>query len=140
MTVTLELLPSTGLPQSRLLVRPRSSAAAAGSRRCEAWEAAVLLPSRRLKLSNLLPGRLMRRSFVRGSSFRPAAATIHPDGGADRGMCMTNDRSFVRSILGGGLVLLGLLPAVANSQEATTVSGRVTAAVGAAPLVGATVS
>src|SRR6266516_1832423 len=55
-------------------------------------------------------------------------------------MCMTNDRSFVRSILGGGLVLLGLLPAVANSQEATTVSGRVTAAVGAAPLVGATVS
>src|ERR1051325_759355 len=82
----------------------------------------------------------MRRSFRGGSYFRAAAATIQPDGGADRRMYMTNERSFVRSILGGGLVLLGLLPAVAHSQEATTVSGRVTATAGAAPLVGATVS
>src|SRR5437016_14679678 len=55
-------------------------------------------------------------------------------------MCMTNDRSFVRSILDGGLVLLGLLPAVSHAQEAVTVSGQVTTTVGAAPLLGATVS
>ena len=53
---------------------------------------------------------------------------------------MTNDRSFVRSILDGGLVLLGLLPAVSHAQEAATVSGQVTTTVGAAPLLGATVS
>ncbi len=53
---------------------------------------------------------------------------------------MTTDRSVVRSILNSGLVLLGLFPAVASAQEATTVSGRVTATVGGAPLVGATVS
>src|SRR5437667_382568 len=40
-------------------------------------------------------------------------------------MCMTNDRSFVRSILDGGLVLLGLLPAVSHAQEAETVSAQV---------------
>ena len=40
---------------------------------------------------------------------------------------MTNDRSSVRSILlDGALVLLGLFPAVAHAQEATTVSGQVT--------------
>src|SRR5438128_9535310 len=56
-------------------------------------------------------------------------------------MCMTNDRSSVRSILlDGALVLLGLLPAVAHSHEATALSGQVTATVGAAALVGATVS
>ena len=44
-----------------------------------------------------------------------------------------------RSVLNSGLVLLGLLPAVASAQEATTVTGKVTAAVGGAPLAGATV-
>src|SRR2546426_1080586 len=55
-------------------------------------------------------------------------------------MSMTNDRSVVRSILNSAFVLLGLFPAVAHAQEATTVSGKVTATVGGAPLVGATVS
>src|SRR5437016_6828316 len=54
-------------------------------------------------------------------------------------MSMTTDRSVVRSILNSGFVLLGLLPAVASAQEATTVTGKVTAAVGGAPLAGATV-
>jgi len=54
-------------------------------------------------------------------------------------MSMTTDRSVVRSVLNSGLVLLGLLPAVASAQEATTVTGKVTAAVGGAPLAGATV-
>src|SRR3989442_11863700 len=54
-------------------------------------------------------------------------------------MSMTTDRSVVRSILTSGLVLLGLCPAVASAQEATTVTGKVTAAVGGAPLAGATV-
>src|SRR2546428_6477449 len=54
-------------------------------------------------------------------------------------MSMTNDRSVVRSILNSAFVLLGLCPAVAPAEEATTVSGKVTAAVGGAPLAGATV-
>src|SRR5256885_1434841 len=54
-------------------------------------------------------------------------------------MSMTTDRSVVRSVLNRGLVLLGLLPAVAAAQEATTVSGEVTAAAGGAPVVGASV-
>src|SRR2546426_3481113 len=55
-------------------------------------------------------------------------------------MSMTNDRSVVRSILNSAFVLLGLFPAVAHAQGATTVSGKVTATVGGAPLVGAPVS
>src|SRR5256714_10774356 len=49
-------------------------------------------------------------------------------------------RPLGRSVVHGGLVLLGLCPAVARAQEATNVSGRVTAAVGGAPLVGAALS
>ncbi len=52
---------------------------------------------------------------------------------------MTTDRSVVRSVLNSGLVLLGLLPAVASAQEATTVTGEVTAAAGGTPVVGASV-
>src|SRR6266550_675026 len=54
-------------------------------------------------------------------------------------MSMTTDRSVVRSVLNSGLVLLGLLPAVASAQEATTVTGEVTAAAGGTPVVGASV-
>src|SRR6266566_467005 len=53
---------------------------------------------------------------------------------------MTDNRWFVRSILTIGLVLLGLFPAAANAQEATTVSGQVTSVLGGAPLVDAIVS
>src|SRR6266566_5347455 len=53
---------------------------------------------------------------------------------------MTDNRWFVRSILTIGLVLLGLIPAAANAQEATTVSGQVTSVLGGAPLVDAIVS
>ena len=53
---------------------------------------------------------------------------------------MTDNRWFVRSILTIGLVLLGLVPAVATAQEATTVSGQVKSTPGGAPLVGAIVS
>ncbi|TMB94273.1 MAG: SusC/RagA family TonB-linked outer membrane protein, partial [Chloroflexi bacterium] len=53
---------------------------------------------------------------------------------------MTDDRWFVRSILTIGLVLLGLIPAVANAQQATTVSGQVKTSVGGTPLYGAIVS
>src|SRR2546425_2420455 len=53
---------------------------------------------------------------------------------------MTDNRWFVRSILTIGLVLLGLTPAVANAQQATTVSGQVKTSVGGTPLFGAIVS
>jgi len=53
---------------------------------------------------------------------------------------MTDNRWFVRSILTFGLVLLGLIPAVATAQEATTVSGQVKSSPGGTPLVGAIVS
>ncbi len=53
---------------------------------------------------------------------------------------MTDNRWFVRSIFTIGLVLLGLVPAVATAQEATTVSGQVKSSPGGAPLVGAIVS
>src|SRR5437899_811713 len=53
---------------------------------------------------------------------------------------MTDNRWFVRSILTIGLVLLGLIPAVANAQQATTVSGQVKTSVGGTPLFGAIVS
>ncbi len=53
---------------------------------------------------------------------------------------MTDNRWFVRSTLIIGLVLLGLIPAVASAQDATTVSGQVKSSVGGAPLVGAIVS
>src|SRR3989442_1406144 len=53
---------------------------------------------------------------------------------------MTDNRWFVRSILTIGLVLLGLIPAVANAQQATTVSGQVKTSVGGTPLYGAIVS
>src|SRR5256712_11159788 len=53
---------------------------------------------------------------------------------------MTDNRGFVRSILPIGLVLLGLIPAVANAQQATTVSGQVKTSVGGTPLYGAIVS
>src|SRR5467141_3138057 len=53
---------------------------------------------------------------------------------------MTDNRWFVRSIFTIGLVLLGLVPAVATAQEATTVSGLVKSSPGGAPLVGAIVS
>jgi len=53
---------------------------------------------------------------------------------------MTVNRWFVRSTLIIGLVLLGLMPAVASAQDATTVSGQVKSSVGGAPLVGAIVS
>jgi len=49
-------------------------------------------------------------------------------------------RRFVPSILHGGLLLVGLSPALARAQQVTTVSGRVTAAVGGAPLAGAAVT
>jgi TonB-linked SusC/RagA family outer membrane protein len=53
---------------------------------------------------------------------------------------MTDNRWFVRTTLIIGLVLLGLIPAVARAQDATTVSGQVKSSVGGAPLVGAIVS
>jgi TonB-linked SusC/RagA family outer membrane protein len=53
---------------------------------------------------------------------------------------MTDNRWFVRSILTIGLVLIGLIPAVATAQEATTVSGQVKSTPGGAPLSGAIVS
>src|SRR3989442_8532631 len=53
---------------------------------------------------------------------------------------MTDNRWFVRSILTIGLVLLGLIPAVASAQQATTVSGQVKTSVGGTPLYGAIVS
>ena len=53
---------------------------------------------------------------------------------------MPNDRHFARAILTSGLVLFGLVPALAVAQEGTTVSGRVTAAVAGSPLAGAIVS
>ncbi len=53
---------------------------------------------------------------------------------------MTDNRWFVRSILTIGLVLLGLIPAVANAQVATTVSGQVKTSVGGTPLYGVIVS
>ena len=53
---------------------------------------------------------------------------------------MTDNRWFVRSIFTIGLVLLGLVPAVATAQEATTVSGLVKSSPGGTPLVGAIVS
>ncbi len=53
---------------------------------------------------------------------------------------MTDNRWFVRSICTIGLVLLGLVPAVATAQEATTVSGQVKSSPGGTPLVGAIVS
>src|SRR6266576_1047459 len=53
---------------------------------------------------------------------------------------MTDNRWFVRTILIFGLVLLGLVPAVASAQDATTVSGQVKASVGGAPLVGVIIS
>jgi len=53
---------------------------------------------------------------------------------------MTDNRWFVRSILTIGLVLIGLVPAVANAQQATTVSGQVKTSVGGAPLAGVLVS
>ncbi len=53
---------------------------------------------------------------------------------------MTDNRWFVRSIFAIGLVLLGLVPAVATAQEATTVSGQVKSSPGGTPLVGAIVS
>ncbi len=53
---------------------------------------------------------------------------------------MTDNRWFVRSIFTIGLVLLGLVPAVATAQDATTVSGQVKTSVGGTPLYGAIVS
>ena len=53
---------------------------------------------------------------------------------------MTDNRWFVRSTLIIGLVLLGLIPAVASAQDATTVSGQVKTSVGGAPLAGVIVS
>src|SRR2546422_1680703 len=53
---------------------------------------------------------------------------------------MTDNRWFVRSILTIGLVLPGLIPAVASAQQATTVSGQVKTSVGGTPLYGAIVS
>jgi TonB-linked SusC/RagA family outer membrane protein len=53
---------------------------------------------------------------------------------------MTDNRWFVRSIFTIGLVLLGLVPAVATAQEATTVSGLVKSSPGGTPLGGAIVS
>src|SRR5258706_5064737 len=53
---------------------------------------------------------------------------------------MTDNRWFVRSTLIFGLVLLGLVPAVARAQDATTVSGQVKTSVGGAPLVGVIIS
>src|SRR3989441_162737 len=53
---------------------------------------------------------------------------------------MTDNRWFVRSILTIGLVLLGLIPAVANAQETATVSGQVKASPAGTPLVGVMVS
>src|SRR6266550_8118697 len=53
---------------------------------------------------------------------------------------MTDNRWFVRITLIFGLVLLGLVPAVASAQDATTVSGQGKASVGGAPLVGVIIS
>jgi len=53
---------------------------------------------------------------------------------------MTDNRWFVRCILTLGLVLIGLIPAVATAQEATTVSGQVKSTPGGQPLSGAIVS
>jgi len=53
---------------------------------------------------------------------------------------MTDNRWFVRSIFTIGVFLLGLVPAVATAQEATTVSGQVKSSPGGTPLVGAIVS
>src|SRR3989454_5875869 len=53
---------------------------------------------------------------------------------------MADNRWFVRFTLSPGLVLLGLIPAVATAQGPTTVTGRVTASVGGSPLYGAIVS
>jgi TonB-linked SusC/RagA family outer membrane protein len=53
---------------------------------------------------------------------------------------MTDNRWFFHSILTIGLVLIGLVPAVANAQEATTVSGQVKTSVGGTPLNGVIVS
>src|SRR2546425_6522266 len=53
---------------------------------------------------------------------------------------MADNRWFVRFTLSLGLVLLGLIPAVATAQGPTTVTGRVTASVGGSPLYGAIVS
>ena len=53
---------------------------------------------------------------------------------------MTDKRWFVRSILTIGFVLLGLIPAAATAQEATTVSGQVKSSPGGTPLGGAIVS
>src|ERR1041384_5549571 len=53
---------------------------------------------------------------------------------------MTDNRWFVRSILTIGLVLIGLIPAVATAQEAATVSGQVKSSPGGQPLSGAIVS
>jgi TonB-linked SusC/RagA family outer membrane protein len=53
---------------------------------------------------------------------------------------MTDNRWFVRCILTIGLVLIGLIPAVATAQEATTVSGQVKSTPGGQPLSGAIVS
>ncbi|HEY3220548.1 MAG TPA: SusC/RagA family TonB-linked outer membrane protein [Gemmatimonadales bacterium] len=52
---------------------------------------------------------------------------------------MTDNRWFVRSILTLGLVLLGLVPAAAQAQEAT-VSGQVKSSPGGTPLAGVIVS
>src|SRR5258705_813257 len=53
---------------------------------------------------------------------------------------MTDNRRFVRATLIFGLVLLGLVPAVASAQDATTVSGQIMSSVGGAPLVGVIIS
>src|SRR3989441_10438403 len=53
---------------------------------------------------------------------------------------MADNRWFVRFTLSLGLVLLGVMPAVATAQGPTTVTGRVTASVGGSPLYGAIVS
>ncbi|HEV8381699.1 MAG TPA: SusC/RagA family TonB-linked outer membrane protein [Gemmatimonadales bacterium] len=53
---------------------------------------------------------------------------------------MTDNRWIVRSLLTIGLVLIGLIPAAASAQEATTVSGQVKTSAGGTPLVGVIVS
>ena len=53
---------------------------------------------------------------------------------------MTDNRWFVRTTLIIGLVLFGVIPAVASAQDATTVSGQVKTSVGGAPLAGVIIS
>src|SRR3989442_198743 len=90
----------------------------------------------RLMLQHWLIPPAARRKAVTSSR----SPVVGPENRSRGRKCMTDKRWFVRSILTIGFVLLGLIPAAATAQEATTVSGQVKSSPGGTPLGGAIVS